>query len=88
MNTPTNNNINTNNNVNNNNVNVEVNVAHPRKSTTKKKAKPNWLIKAIVVAVIGLICSVILIYVKNSTVSNGKPAYIQGGTAPISGEKK
>ena len=83
---PTNSNINTNNNVNNNVNNIHVHNA-PRKSPIKKEKRPNWIVKAIVVAVIGLVCSVILIYVKNSTAANGKPAYIQGGAAPITRDK-
>jgi hypothetical protein len=67
--------------------NIHVHVGHPKKEQAKKEKKPNWVVKIIVGAAIGLICSIILIYVKNSTASNGKPAYIQGGSAPIEKDK-
>jgi LPS O-antigen subunit length determinant protein (WzzB/FepE family) len=61
--TPTN--VNTNNNVNNNNVNVNVNVQQPKTTEPKKTSEPNWIIKAIVVAVIGAIVSAGAYYIKN-----------------------
>jgi hypothetical protein len=82
--TPTN--VNTN--VNNNTNVVNVHVASSRNPYVKKEKKPNWIIKAIVIATIGLISSIIIIYVKHSTATNGKPAYIQNGTPAIAPDKK
>jgi len=79
--TPTNNNVN----INNNNVNVHV--THPKKTKPKKETKPNWLLKAVIIGAITLISSIILVYVKNSTAANGKPAFIQNGSAPITKDK-
>ncbi|MDP1803206.1 MAG: hypothetical protein Q8L81_17725 [Bacteroidota bacterium] len=75
-------------NVNNNTNIVNVHVPPTKKTYTKKEKKPNWVLKAIVVAAIGLVCTVIVIYVKHSTAANGKPSFIQGGTEPIAGDKK
>ena len=72
--------VNSNTNVNNNTNVVNVRIPLQRKRAAKKEQKPNWVLKAIVVAIIGLICSIIIIYVTHSTAANGKPAYIQGGT--------
>lgn len=80
--------INVNNNVNNNTNVINIQNPKPRKSIAKKEKKPNWVLKAIVIAGIGLICSIIVVYVKNSTAANGKPAFIQNGTPAITGDKK
>lgn len=78
--------INTNVNTNTNIVNVHI--PHQQRHRMKKERKPNWFVKAIVLAVIGLISSIIIIYIKNSTAANGKPAFIQNGTAPLTQDKK
>jgi uncharacterized protein HemX len=61
---PTNSNVNTNNNVNNIHI-------HPHKPHAKKHAekadKLNWLVKAIIVGIIGLGLSLIGYYVKHNT---------------------
>jgi hypothetical protein len=64
-------------NVNNNTNIVNVHVSRTQKPRTRKMKKPNWIVKAIVLAVIGLAASIIIIYVKHSTAANGKPAFIQ-----------
>lgn len=73
---PVNSNSNTNHNI------VNVTVPAKRRSYSRKTKKPNWLLKAIVVAAIGLVVSVIVIWVERSTAANGKPAYIQSAPDP------
>jgi len=70
-------------NVNNNTNIVNVHLPKRTRSVSKKEKKPHWLLKAIVIGMIGLIVSLILLYLEESRSTNGKPAYIQGGTPPI-----
>lgn len=79
--------VNSNINRNNNNVNVKVDLHHPKKSITKKKTKPNWLLRAIVIAIIGFVLSLIAYYIKTSMNENHDPAVIENGTSAINGEK-
>lgn len=71
-------NINTNNNINNINVNVKV----PRsRKQVSKKSKPNWILKAIIVGIIGLVISFLTYYINNSfNKDKHKPAIIENGT--------
>lgn len=83
----------TNQNINNNhnNINIDVKVERPktiRKAKPKEKPKPNWVIKAIVLGVIGLTISLLGYYLKGGK-SDGKhnPAVIENGSPAIKGEK-
>ena len=67
----TNHNVNTNNNTNHINVKVE----YPKKrAPSKKKDKPNWILKAVVVGVVGLVLSLVGYYVKKQIDEKEKPA--------------
>jgi hypothetical protein len=85
----TNSNINTNNNTNH--VNVNVKLEQPKKTTKSNiqaKSKPNWVVKTIVVGLIGVLLSILGIYLKNRlSDASGRPAEIENGMQPISGNK-
>ncbi|MDP2386163.1 MAG: hypothetical protein Q8M29_07315 [Bacteroidota bacterium] len=73
--TPVNSNVNN----NTNNINLNVKVEHPkvpRKPKVVEKKKPNWVVKALVVGIIGLVASLITYYVTNDK-NNHKPAIIE-----------
>lgn len=71
------------NNVNNNTNNVNVNVhIPPKKRTYNKKKKPNWIVKAVVLGIIGLVVAVMTYYLTNGN-SAGKPAIIENNTPTI-----
>lgn len=74
-------------NINNNTNVVNVKVQHPRKPRAKKEKKTDWLVKAIVVGIIGLISAMIITYVNHSTAANGKPAFIQSDASNSSENK-
>ncbi len=78
-------------NVNTNNINVNVKVEKEkakRKSASQKQTKPNWVLKTIVVGLIGLALSIIGYFVKGQFEDGGhKPDVIDGSGAPISGTK-
>lgn len=61
----TNSNVNTNNNTNNVNVNVKLEQPKPRRAPQPKKKQTNWVTKAIVLGVIGLVLSILGYYLKN-----------------------
>jgi len=82
----TNSNVNTNNNTINVNVNVEKPKSSRKKKAVKEESKPNWIIKAVVVGLLGLILPFFWNYIKNVLEGgHGKPAgvYIK----PIEGKK-
>ncbi|TND10180.1 MAG: hypothetical protein FD123_428 [Bacteroidetes bacterium] len=63
----TNSNINTNNNTNNINLNVKVEQPKPdRRSPSPPKKKPNWVVKTIVIGIIGLVLSLLGVYLKRT----------------------
>ncbi len=80
---------NVNNNTNNNSVNVKVDVYTPKRVSAKKKEKekPNWLLKALVVALIGFVLSIITYYIKTKNGSHN-PAVIENGAPAIDGVKQ
>lgn len=86
----TNSNINTNNNTNN--VNVNVKVEHPkapRRTNPPKKSKPNWVLRAFVIGLIGLALSLVGYYVKRAyDGGNGQPPSVHNGAPSISGTKQ
>jgi len=73
--TPTNVNTNINQNTNNITVNVPPTVKKPR---SRKAKKPNWVVKAVVLALIGLAVTLIVIYVEGG--EKGKTSHIEGGS--------
>jgi hypothetical protein len=79
---------NTNNNVNNNHVSVHVELSDPKSNIREKQEhKPNWVVKAIVLALIGLAVSIIGYYATNQSNQKHKPAVIENGAPAITGEK-
>lgn len=75
----TNSNVNT----NNNNIKVDVKVEHPKKRAYNRKKKPNWILKAIVLALIGLAITLILNYIMSDKGGEGKPAVIEDRSTQI-----
>ncbi len=73
-------------NTNNNNVHVNVNLEHPKTNSAKK---PNWIVKTIVVGIIGMALSLLGYYLKKYYDSGQKnsPPTIQNGTPAITGKK-
>jgi hypothetical protein len=84
---PENSNVNTNKNTNN--VSVNVNVMHP-KSRTPTIQKPNWVVKAIVLGVIGLVLSFAGYYAKNHWGKYVPPPTLENNknSKPIEGVKQ
>lgn len=74
-------------NVNTNNNHVNVNLEHPKTNPTEKK--PNWVVKTIVVGLIGLAISLLGYYIKNHYATDGKnsPPTIENGAPAIKGTK-
>jgi hypothetical protein len=64
-----------NSNINTNNINIKIEQPKAsRKITSPKKDKPNWIVKAIVIGVIGLALSLIGYYLKKTMEGgHGKP---------------
>lgn len=85
-------NVNTNNNTNNTNVNVKVDLQKPKRTPAKKKEaekeKPNWLLKAITIALIGFALSLIAYYIQDNNSNTHNPPVIENGAPAISGEKQ
>jgi hypothetical protein len=80
----------TNQNVNNNTNNIHLNLKveqakAPRKTAPPKKAKPNWVVRAIVIGIIGLTLSLIGFYIKKT--KDHKPHSIENGAQPILRDK-
>ncbi len=76
--------------INTNNNTINVNIEKPKSSRKKKafkeESKPNWIIKAIVVGLIGLILPFLWNYIKNVLEGGfGKPPGVY--TQPIEGKK-
>lgn len=81
-----NSNINTSNNTINLNVNVEKPKSSRKKKAVKEESKPNWIIKAVVVGLIGLILPFLWNYIKN--VLEGGHGKLPGVyTQPIEGKR-
>ena len=79
---------NVNNNTNNNNIHVNVKVPRaPRKTIKKQEKKPHWIVKAVVVAIVGLVISG-LGYIVKVTVFPGKNKPPVINTLPLSGHKE
>lgn len=70
-------------NTNNNNIKVDVKVGHPKKRAYNKKQKPNWILKAIVVALIGLAITLALNYIMSDKGGEGKPAVIEDRSTQV-----
>lgn len=56
-----------------NNNNVHVHIEHPKKNDSKEK-KPHWVVKAVVLALIGALATLLVYYMENAG-NHGQPTH-------------